>query len=221
MKILDIIVIAVIALSALFAFARGFVKEALGIAAWIGAGAVALYGLALGLPYAQQVIANPMLAKIATGAILFVVSLVVFSMVTSAIAGRVQHSALSAIDRALGLAFGVARGVLLVCVGFIAVSWAIQGSEPPIWMREARSPPFFAGVTELLKSLIPADARARGAATAAEAEQNLQQARDAERLMRALTSPREPAPAATKPAPPGGYNQTQRRGMDQLFQSTR
>jgi len=44
MNPLDIGVIAVIGLSAVFAFARGFVREALSIVAWIGAGLITLYG---------------------------------------------------------------------------------------------------------------------------------------------------------------------------------
>ena len=44
MNPLDLAVIAVIALSAIFAFARGFVREALSIVAWVGAAAITLYG---------------------------------------------------------------------------------------------------------------------------------------------------------------------------------
>ena len=72
---LDIIVIAVIALSALFAFARGFVKEALSIAAWVGAGLITLYGLPALRPVAQKYITTPLLADAVAGVTLFVVSL--------------------------------------------------------------------------------------------------------------------------------------------------
>src|SRR6266851_9091079 len=116
---LDILVIAVIALSALFAFARGFVKEALSIAAWVGAGLITLYGLPHARPFAQKFIATPMLADVAAGVALFVVSLIVLSLLTSALARRVQDSALSAVDRALGLLFGAFRGVVIACLGFI------------------------------------------------------------------------------------------------------
>ena len=44
MNALDLAVIAVIVLSAVFAFARGFVREALSIVAWVGAAAITLYG---------------------------------------------------------------------------------------------------------------------------------------------------------------------------------
>src|SRR5260221_6554457 len=100
---LDIIVIAVVALSALFAFARGFVKESLSIAAWVGAGLITLYGLPHLRPVALKYISNPLLAAGAAGVTLFVVSLIVLSLLTSAVAGRVKQSALSAVDPSLGL----------------------------------------------------------------------------------------------------------------------
>ena len=74
MNALDIIVIAVIALSALFAFARGFVKEALSIGAWLGAGLVTLYGLPLVRPFVRQYIGTPLAADAAAGSALFIVS---------------------------------------------------------------------------------------------------------------------------------------------------
>src|SRR5260221_1160500 len=79
---LDIIVIAVIALSALFAFARGFVKESLSIAACVGAGLITLYGLPLVRPFARKYISTPLLADGAAGFTLFVVSLIILSLLT-------------------------------------------------------------------------------------------------------------------------------------------
>jgi len=54
MNALDIIVIAVIILSGLFAFARGFVKEALSVCAWVGAGFAALYARPFAMPIAER-----------------------------------------------------------------------------------------------------------------------------------------------------------------------
>lgn len=221
MNALDIIVIAGIALSALFAFARGFVKEALSIGAWIGAALVALYGLAPARPIAHQFISSPMLADAAAGLTLFIGSLVVLSLVTSTIAGRVKQSSLSAVDRALGLLFGIVRGVLVACIGYIALSWAIQERDWPVWVHDARTRPFLASGAELIKSFLPAEARERGAATAAQAQQGLDQAREAERLMRALATPTPILPSSGKPGPTpqAGYKASEQKEMDRLFQS--
>jgi membrane protein required for colicin V production len=214
---LDIIVIAIIALSALFAFARGFVKESLSIAAWVGAGLITLYGLPMLRPFALKYITTPLLADVAAGVTLFVVSLIILSLLTTAIAGRVKQSALSAVDRALGLLFGAFRGVVLACLGFIALSWAIpKETDWPSWVRGARTRSFLASGADVLKSLVPSEARERGSAAAGEAQRTIEQARDAQQLMRALANPA--APAAGKP-PPAGYKPAERRDMDRLMQS--
>jgi membrane protein required for colicin V production len=218
---LDIIVIAVIALSALFAFARGFVKESLSIAAWVGAGLITLYGLPLVRPFARKYIGTQLLADGAAGFALFVVSLIMLSLLTSTISGHVKQSALSAVDRALGLLFGAFRGIVLACLGFIALSWAIpKETDWPGWVKAARTRSFLASGAEVLKSLVPSEARERGAAAAAEAQHSYDQAKEAEQMMRALTSPAAPAagkaPAAT---PPPTYKAGERRDMDRLIQS--
>ena len=222
MNALDLIVIAGIALSALFAFARGFVREALSIGAWVGAGGIALYGLAPARPIAQKFISSPMLADLATGLVLFIGSLIILSIITSMIAKRVQQSALSAVDRALGLLFGIARGVVLACLGFLALSWAIQEKDWPAWVRDSRTRPVLMNGGEYLKSFIPASARERGAATAVQAQQGVDQAREAEQLMRALATPTPAAPPPAKPGgttPATGYQPQERKELDRLFQS--
>ena len=222
MNALDIIVIAVIALSALFAFARGFVKESLSIAAWGGAGLITLYGLPYLQPFAQHYITNPLIAKGAAGIALFIVSLIILSLLSSAISGHVKQSALSAVDRALGLLFGVFRGIVLACLGFIALSWAIpKESDWPGWVKSARTRTFLASGAEVLKSLVPSDTRERGAAAAAEAQRSYEQAKEAEQMMRALSSPAAPPGAGKVPAstPPPAYKAGERRDMDRLIQS--
>jgi membrane protein required for colicin V production len=219
---LDIIVFAIVALSALFAFARGFVKEALSIAAWVGAGLITLNGLPHLTPVAQKYIATPLLAQIAAGTVLFVVSLVVLSLLTSAVAGRVKQSALSAVDRALGLLFGACRGVVLACLAFIVLSWAIpKEADWPGWVRAARTRTFLASGAEVLKSLVPAGTRERGATAAATAaataQRSSEQLREFEQLRGALATPAPPSVGKT--APPVGYKAEPRREMDRLIQS--
>src|SRR5690349_16143068 len=103
MNTLDIIVLVVIGLSGLFAFARGFVKEVFSIGAWIGAGAIALYAFPYTQPIARKLISSVAVADGAAAIVVFIVALIVLSLIASAIARRVKASALSALDRTLGL----------------------------------------------------------------------------------------------------------------------
>jgi membrane protein required for colicin V production len=118
--------------------------------------------------------------------------------------------------------FGAFRGVVLACLGFIALSWAIpKETDWPGWVKSARTRTFLASGAEVLKSLVPSETRERGAAAAAEAQHTYDQAKEAEQMMRALTSPAAPPDATKVPAstPPPTYKAGERRDMDRLIQS--
>ena len=102
-------------LSAVFAFARGFVREAFSVVAWGGAAAITLYGFGWAYDRVDPYVHNPLLSQVIAGFGLFVVSLIVLTMITGILARMVSMTAFSPIDRTLGFLFGLARGVFLVC----------------------------------------------------------------------------------------------------------
>jgi membrane protein required for colicin V production len=114
MGMIDFVVIATIIVSVLFALYRGLLRELLGITSWIIAGATALYsyqpvnGLLVG-----QVENVKMWTLIITGLLALLV-LIVMTIVNAKITHSLRKSSLSGLDRILGLAFGVARAILLI-----------------------------------------------------------------------------------------------------------
>src|SRR5262249_29186058 len=133
----------------------------------------------------------------------------------SAISRRVKDSALSALDRTLGLLFGLVRGVILACLVYLGVTWALNEANRPIWIKEARTAPLLQIGADKIKALVPDSVRNRAETTAAEAQQKVDQARDASNAIRALQQPTQPP----KPADPGkGYTADQQRDMNRLFQ---
>ena len=219
MNALDLVVLGIIGLSGLFAFARGFVKEALSLGAWVGAGLAAAYGFPYARPFARQFIGEPMIADAAAGAAVFFLALIVLSLIGSAIARQVRGSSLSALDRTLGFVFGLARGVVICALAFMALSWSLPPQDWPDWAQSARTRPFLTASADALRSVVPGEARARSAAAAEEAQRTLEQARDAERAIRALSTPGRPAAGAPTPATAKAYDTTQRKDMDRLFQN--
>jgi len=141
MNPLDIAVIIIIVLSAIFAFARGFVREALSIVAWVGAAAITVYGFVPVLGLVDPLVKNPLLSQLIAGFGLFVVALIVLTILTGFIARMVRASALSPIDRTLGFIFGLARGAFLVCLAYLLLDISVQPTERPAWIREAKSAP--------------------------------------------------------------------------------
>ena len=216
MNLLDIVVIAIVLLSGLFAFARGFVKEALSVAAWMGAGFAALYGLPYATPLAERFLPKGEAAEGAAALVVFLVALIILSLLTSAIASRVKDSSLSAIDRTLGLVFGLVRGLVVVCLVYIAFSWALPAKQQqPTWIAEAKTLPLLQNGADRLRALVPTAYRAKAEATADDTRRAAEQMQEAAGAMGALSKPHPPgAPGQHGP----GYSVEDQRDLNRLIQ---
>lgn len=214
----DLIVIAVVLASGLIALMRGFIREVLSLAGWVGAALVTLWGFTLARPVARGIIVNPLLADIVAGVALFVISLVVFSIISGAIGNLVRNSSLNALDRSLGLVFGIARGVVIVALAYLVLAlWAWKTpQERPEWITGARTLPLIEAAADLLRGLAPPEFRSRAQAVESKVSHQAQQAQKAQQALRALS-----VPTVINPASEGetGYNSDVRRDLERLFQN--
>jgi membrane protein required for colicin V production len=218
---LDLAVLAVIALSAIFAFARGFVREALSIVAWVGAAAITYVAFNHVYAAVTRFVATPLLADLIAGAGLFVISLIVLTILTSYVARFVQSSALSPIDRTLGLIFGVARGAVLVSLAYLLLDISLPLNDRPVWINQAKSQPFLVQGADMLRSVLPEGLQVKSAAAADDAQRALERATDAQKAMRALSSPAAPSPEKSGQDQAPAYKAGDRREMDRLIENTR
>jgi membrane protein required for colicin V production len=218
MNPLDIAVIVIIVLSAVFAFARGFVREALSIVAWVGAAAITIYGFNPVLLAVSPIVNNVLLAQLIAGFGLFVVSLIILTIITGFFARMVRSSALSPIDRTLGFIFGLARGVLIVCLAYLALDFFPQ-ADRPAWIKDAKSAPFLQRGAERLRGFLPESWKIKNASLD-DAIQALTSSGEAQRAMRALQSP-----AATttivRPDRSPSYGKSETRQLDRLIDTQR
>jgi membrane protein required for colicin V production len=216
--IADIGIGLVLLLSALLAFARGFVQEVLSVGAWVGAIVAVIFGLPYVRPFARELISVPLLADALAGTVLFVIALIAFSMLTRALAGRVRDSALNAVDRSLGALFGLLRGALLVCLAYLPVQWLMPPPEQPAWLREARAMPLVAEGAEWIKAFVQREDRPFGGDRLGE---RLRRDLESERIARDIMAPE---PKAPKPAGAGkdtAYSEKDRRELERLLDSSR
>jgi membrane protein required for colicin V production len=159
----DICVLAVIGLSALLALSRGLVKEILSILSWVGAVLAVIFFLPRLRPIALRYISEPLLADIVTGIGIFILALIVLGIINHYLSANVRSSALGALDRSLGLVFGLLRGAVIVSFAYILMTWVLpNAASRPEVVREARTEPLVAEGAEFLKSLLPADVIDRG-----------------------------------------------------------
>jgi membrane protein required for colicin V production len=223
MNPLDLGVIAVVVLSAIFAFARGFVREALSIVAWVGAAVITRYGFDWVYAQVDPRVHNTLLSQLIAGFGLFVVSLVALTIVTGFLARMVHASGLSPIDRTMGFIFGLARGAVLVCLAYLLLDFSgIQPSDRPHWIREAKSGPYLHQGADMLKSFLPESLKKQSAEAADELPRKIDpKATAAEQAKRAIDALTKPMPPATKPGPPPvpDYKSDVRREMDRVIQN--
>lgn len=200
-NVLDLIVLVVLLLSAVLAFFRGFVHETLGIAAWVGAGLAALYGLPVIQAEVRKLIPVTWAADAAAAVAIFLVTLLVLSILTRAIARKVQDSSLGSVDRSLGVLFGLARGAFLVGLAYIVLAWLIPPVDHPAWIREARGLPLIRDTAGLIRAAVPQELGL--AETADEGKKTAEDAIELKRNLDSLIQPkvRQDQPAVAVPAP--------------------
>ncbi len=162
--IVDGAVAVIIVLSALLAYSRGLVREAMAIAGWVVAAILAFMFAPQVQPLVKEVPVvgdfltdSCELSIIAAFAAVFTVALVITSLFTPLFSSLIQRSALGGLDQALGFFFGVARGVLLVAIGFFVYETVITAQDIPM-IDDSRSAAVFSRFTGRIEEQNPEQA---------------------------------------------------------------
>ena len=154
MTTFDWVVVCVVALSTLFAFFRGVIRELIALIAWVvGIAAALVYApaLAAALP---NVGAHPAFRYAIAFALVVLAALVMGALVAWPLSKAVRAVGLGFVDRFLGSIFGFVRGVMLMlAVVFVAGFTALPRTA--WWQESALVPPLVAGIYALRPHLPP------------------------------------------------------------------
>ena len=215
-NLFDAGVVAMVLGSAIFAYARGFVHEVFSIVGWIGAFAATFYSFPYAQPYARQFIQTEILADLAVGTLILVFSLVMLSMLTRSISSKVKHSALNALDRALGFLFGLIRGIFIVVVAYIGFEVFVSQKDQPDWVRHARTMQLVGPAAEILIANLPEDYAIKLRKDPG-ARKKPSAPKDAGTVIRGLITP---TPKASNKKTNDGYGVRERQDMERLIGNT-
>lgn len=193
--IFDGIVIGVVLFSAVLAMIRGFSREVLSIASWVGAVAAAYYLHPLVLPYVKNYTADDRIALAGAAGAVFLLALIVISFITTRIADFIIDSRIGALDRTLGFLFGAARGILLLVVAVAFWNWLIDVRQRPDWVNNAKSKPFLDALVLKLEAVLPDDIEPQLRARILGKEEPAEETTGEQ-------APAEDAPAPTAPVTP-------------------
>lgn len=171
----DILVLVVVGLTATYGFLRGFVQEAISLAAW----AAALVAVrALHTPLSDVLaphVGTSSGASVLAFLLLLLVPYLVVRMLARMIGSASRASVLGPVDRVLGFGFGAVKGTLIVVAGFTVLVLAydtIWGADGrPTWITKSRTYPFInASSDALVQALAERRRQAREAAKADDAD---------------------------------------------------
>ncbi len=152
----DGVALLIIGLSGLLALARGLVREILGLGAWIGAGLAAFEYYPEVETQLSDYVHQPKLILPLSIGLIFVVVLIVLSIVSTWLGSMVRDSVLSGIDRTLGLAFGLVRGAVIVCLLYVGLSIFLPPLQWPAGVTNAKLLPYAENGSQVLVALLPA-----------------------------------------------------------------
>ncbi|MCZ6578578.1 MAG: CvpA family protein [Gammaproteobacteria bacterium] len=159
MNWVDLIIIAIIVISALISLVRGFVKESISLASWVVAGFIALRYFTALADLLEPYIESPTIRSGTGFAILFVCSLIVGAVINFMASQLVSKTGLSGTDKSLGVVFGAARGIIIVIMLVLLAGLTPMPSES--WWKESTMVEYFASMASWIKDILPDDVASR------------------------------------------------------------
>ncbi len=169
--VLDIIVVVILLISCVVAFLRGFVREVLTI---LGLGGAALTALVVGPKLApgiegwltgglpedseQQLwgfIPYDIGAMVFAYIGLFIITLIVLSIISHYIAKSVHAVGLGAIDRSLGVVFGVVRGLILIGLLYMPFHILMEQKDKDDWFGTSHTFMYVEQTSEIMAGFMP------------------------------------------------------------------
>jgi membrane protein required for colicin V production len=152
---IDILIIGIIALSAVISLVRGFVREALSLATWIAAFWIAwLFFRPLAAQFEGWIEVPSIRLGLAYGVLLITV-LLLGALINHFMTLLVNSTGLSGTDRLLGVFFGAARGAVVVAILILLAGLTPFPQDP--WWGASEMIPHFQELAVWLKQFLPAD----------------------------------------------------------------
>ena len=150
---IDVVILALIALSAILSLFRGFVKEAVALVTWLVALWVAMAFYEDLAAILSQWISLPSAQRITAFAVLFICVLLLGAIVNFLASKLVNKTGLTGTDKLLGIVFGVARGGVIVAILVLLAGLTPLPQDP--WWQESQLLGYFQELAMWMRSYLP------------------------------------------------------------------
>jgi membrane protein required for colicin V production len=152
---IDIVILALIVLSAILSLFRGFVKEALALATWLIALWVAMSFYEPFATWLSQWITLASAQKITAFAVLFVCVLLLGAVINYLASKLVSRTGLTGTDKMLGIVFGIARGGVIVAI--LVLLAGLTPFPQDSWWQDSQFLGYFEEFALWMRSFLPAE----------------------------------------------------------------
>ncbi|MGO9543875.1 MAG: CvpA family protein [Rhodomicrobium sp.] len=152
---LDIILVVIMIFSGFLAMLRGLTREMLSIMSWALAALATLFAYSRFKDDVRGLIDPAMLADATLIGVVFITSLIIFSLLTANVSERVLDSRVGAIDRTLGFVYGLVRGLILVVIAYLIVGQIVDANHMPEWVTKAQSKALIETTGERIVKILP------------------------------------------------------------------
>jgi len=149
----DYVILAILAVSAAISVLRGFLREAISLLGWI----LAFW---LALTFADDVsglfknsISQPSMRHAVAFFIVIIGTLVITAIVMYLVRMIVDKTEITGTDRALGIVFGIGRGIVIVAILVLFAGLTALPKDP--WWRASIFLPHFQVLAVEIRSILP------------------------------------------------------------------
>jgi membrane protein required for colicin V production len=231
--VVDGIVAIILLISAVIAFLRGFIREILTILGIVGGIMAAYFGGPFFSPYVKgwlgvvegeepqklfDVVPYDLLGDVLAYASLLMIFVVIFSVISHFISEFAKTVGLGAIDRTLGVVFGLVRGILLLGLLYLPFYYLANDEQKSDWFADSKSHFYVETTSSWIAGFIPQDVEE----SAQEGMEKVEEASETRKKLEELDllgtagEKQKASPQDKK----DGYSEEFREGMDQLFEKS-
>ncbi len=229
--ILDIIVLAALLVSAIIAFLRGFIREALTILGVVGGIAASYFAGPLFSPLINGwlgsgeneepqkifgIIPHDMLADAIAYGSIFIIVVIVLSIASYLLSGWAKAVGLGAVDRMLGVLFGMVRGVVILALLYLPVPVLFDQETREGWFEGSKTHFYVEASSGWMAKFLPETLKE---------DTEKQAKKTAESMAKATREKLQEIDVLQKEAPPKkpaleteGYQKDERQDLKELFE---
>jgi membrane protein required for colicin V production len=159
----DLIAIIILLVSGLVGFTRGAVRELVTVFAFTLAALAGVFLLPLSAPLVRSIVSPPWAATAAAVVVVFVIAYVALRLAGHWVTSHLHsQAALGAVDRTIGLGFGVLRALVFLGVFYLVFNLATPPELMPRWIADAKLLPVAQASAKAIQAVAPEGLKVAG-----------------------------------------------------------